>query len=179
MKLKFLFVFLFFALLISGCGYDEPLVASPYDELDTLTDVWIEVDPSTISSCGTEIIIHNNSDRDDLFTGLWFCIEVDKDGTWFSLPLNQETVGFPSLDIDILTDAEIRADSTDVLPDDSIGDLLRTHFSPNRISFQWEDWYGALPRGDYRLIISLLSKKDIPISETSPKYYLSAPFSIS
>ncbi len=172
-SLFFLLLFVFF----SGCRADDSLAFSPYTEVDTITDVWIEVDQTTVSSCGTKITIHNTSDRDDFCTGLWFCVERNEDGTWYSLPFQGETVGFPLIDIAIPTASEINSGFIDGLHYDSNSEISWRRYPPNELNCLWEDMYGDLPKGDYRLIISLFSKKDIP-SEDVPKYYLSAPFSI-
>ena len=179
MKIKVLLFSICLAIFCSGCKSEEPLIVSPYDQIDTISDVWIEAEQETISPLGIKIIFHNTSERDDLFTGLWFCVEENKDETWYSLPLPAETVGFPSVDIDIPTASEIAFGFTDGIHYHSNSEISWKRSPPNEMVFQWEDIYGELPAGNYRLIICLSSKKDIPLSETSPKYYLSAPFSIS
>lgn len=179
MKKKPLIFLLVFAFLFSGCKSGEPLDISPYSEVDTLEDIWIEVDPETVSSSGTKIIIYNTSDRDDFFTGLWFCIEVNKDGIWYSLPYINDGVGFPTPDIPIPTVSEINAGFIDGIHYDSNSKVSWRRFPPNEMNCQWEHMYGELPKGDYRLIISLASYRDLPSSEDSPEYYLSAHFPLT
>lgn len=172
-----LFLCLYILSFSFGCGANTDYSPSPYIDLNTLDDIWIEADQESISCSSVRIFIHNTSERDDFFTGLWYCIEEKKGDTWYSLPL-QDYGGFvPSLAIEIPTASEISSGFIDGIDYNSKSELAWKRSPPNEMEFKFEYLYGKLSAGDYRIIIEVMSEKDIPIDD-SDKYYLSAPFSI-
>lgn len=152
---------------------------SPYDTVNAIEGIWIEIDQTTLTPSGAEIITHNTTERNDLFRGLSYCIEKYRKGNWYTFaPLPDITFGAPSLDIHIPTASEIEAGFVDGLHYYSDSEFSWARYPPNRIGCKWEYDYGVLPSGDYRIIIDLISYDDIPLTENSPVYYLSAQFSI-
>ena len=172
-----LFLCLYIVSFSFGCSANTTHTPSPYIDLNTLDDVWIEVDQATISCSSVKIFMHNTSERDDFFTGLWYSVERKEDDTWYSLPFQTDAIGFPSLDIEIPTASEISSGFIDGIDYNSKSELAWKRNPPNEMEFKFENLYGELSAGDYRIIIEVMSKKDIPIDD-SDKYYLSAPFSI-
>lgn len=169
--------FLFFG--FAGCG-SEAKTPSPFDDVDTLDGVWIEVKPETVSSTGTEIVFHNSTDRDDLFFGVQYIVEESGGDGWYTLP--EQSAGSadgPLIDLHIPTASAIEAgfvEGVDYHPDSQMS-WRRT--PPNEMHYNWKDVYGELPPGDYRILIEVCSEPDLPQSGDLPGYYLSAPFSIT
>ena len=172
-----LFLCLYILAFSFGCEANTNYNPSPYIDVDILDDIWIEVEQENISSDSVKISIINTSERDDFFTGLWYCIEEKNGDAWYSLPLQDYGGFFPSLAIKIPTASEISSGFIDGIHYNSESKLAWQRNPPNEMVFKFEYLYGKLSAGDYRIIIEVMSENDIPI-EDSDKYYLSAPFSI-
>lgn len=154
----FLFVTVLFISFTWRYQADLKVGLSPYQEVDTIDGVWMEVDSATISFEGAVFVIHNMTERTDLDTGPGFCIEKRRGRAWYTLPLlsggpwDGPLVAWP-------------------IPPDSSG-------RPLSYKCDWTQTYGELPPGNYRLLKEVTSLLDVPLSEDSPRYYLSAPFAV-
>ena len=154
----FLFVLALFICFTWWYQTDLKAGLSPYQEVDTIDGVWMEVDSATVSPKGAVFVIHNMTERTDLDTGPGFCIEKRRGRAWYTLPLlsggpwDGPLVAWP-------------------IPPDSSG-------RPLSCECDWTWAYGELPPGDYRLLKEVPSLLDVPLSEDSPRYYLSAEFTV-
>lgn len=171
--LRIYFLLLLTPLLLVGCS-EESREPSPYEEVNTLDGIWIEVKEDTLTPNGLEIVFHNTTERDDYFYGAWYVLEKHQKEHWFSVNALPDAVRF------------IEDWARRLLPEEEMEQKYSAgknqtdleSYPPNEMSYDWKGYYGELPSGEYRIVIYLLSDFDRPIQETSPRYYLSANFSI-
>ena len=136
---------------------------SPYQEVDTIDGVWMEADPATVSPEGAMFVIHNMTGRMDFETNPEYCIEKKRGNVWYTIP-------------DLYLNDSPRAVLAIAwyIPSDSF-----EHPFPQRYDrYDWTRTYGELPPGEYRFLREVTSLLDIPLSEDSSRYYLSAEFTV-
>ncbi len=161
---------LFMPLFLAGCS-DRRSEPSSYEAVNTLDGIWIEVKEETVTPTGLEIVFHNTTDRDDYFYGAWYALEVYSKGKWLKVnPLPDVEWSQEDWDRRVYTQEKLERFGN--------GRTEWSGYLPNEMGYDWEWYYGALPRGKYRIVIYLLSDFDKPIQETSPRYYLAANFGI-
>ncbi len=162
---------------LSGCSVDK--LPSSCGAVNTLDGIWIEIRPGSVTSTGLELVFQNTSDRDDFTYGCQFCLEEKHWGKWYLVDPGPANDG-PSWDRHIYTRERAEAfpagqvDWYGPVPGRSDGH----GYGPNEMGYTWDRHYGELPEGDYRIVIELLSDRDSPIREDSPRYYLAAEFSV-
>lgn len=151
---------------------------SPYTETDMLDGIWLEARCEPAAPGGVDIIFHNETERTDLFHGLGFCIEKERNSRWYRIPVIS---GSPVSDIDIPIPSASKAEAgfVDGIDYDSDSRNFWQQRPPNELRCDWTHQYGALPPGRYRVVLEVWSKDDSPISYDTPKHFLSAPFSIT
>lgn len=86
----------------------------------------IEFEAESQNSNGATLVIHNDSDEEISF-GIYYFIQVDKDDEWFDISVPND-VSWPAILI-----------------------TLEAHDTYKQ-AVDWENMYGALPKGTYRLI---------------------------
>lgn len=151
-------------LLLCACGSKDTLPSydkdslSPYDEVNTIDGVWLEADNVTPTSA--DISFYNTDGRGDLFYGNPYDIERRSGDSWQPLEYINEGIDFTM-------------EAIMLLPSDSPDGLTDVR------SYDWELYYGPLEPGEYRFITSMMSHDDLPRTDYSPVYYLSAEFTIS
>ncbi len=148
-------------LLLCACG--SMGARSPYNEVNTLDGVWLEVESAMPT--GARISFYNAAGREDLIRGLSYCIEQTDGRHWYALDSKLDISGGPSLDIRIPR---------------ATGSVCNPETTPvDTAEYDWEWSYGQLEPGDYRFIIEVLSDESAPSASGLPKYYLSAEFTVS
>jgi len=143
-------------------------VPSPYNTLNTLESIWIEIKEETVSPTGLEIVFHNNStNMNEFIYGAWYVLEVYRNGRWVKLRPYSE-LPIPWWAAYVHTSKELEQGGLPSVPGG---------YQPNEMGYEWEARYGKLRRGEYRIVIIVSSTRAIPIGDTSlNKYYLSASF---
>ena len=174
-----------------GCGSAAGGRAlSPYEEVNSVEGLWIEVKPETVSTTGVEVEFHNTTaERTDFINGftygVGYCgVEKREDDSWYELPCLD---GFfsggdgPSIDFHIYTQPELEQMFADAGydPDSGLPWKPDSPFSwgkypPNTMGYSWESDYGELPPGEYRIIVDVLTGS----GKTLTTYYLTAQFQI-
>lgn len=147
-----LFLALAVCLSLSGCAHDTSDL-SPYTDVNTLEGLWIEVKGGTVSPTGLTVTFHNDTDQ-RISYGAWFRLEEPSGGQWYSVepiaPWGQYDWGI-------------------ILFPQSSGDQ----------DYGWDWYYGALERGDYRIIVEVsVISGETYTEETRTEYYLAAEFQI-
>lgn len=151
MKKTFIYLIFFICLLMSGCN-DMMIGEKSILEISDTNDFTLTVEE--VSPIGIEIKISNNSPK-TLFWGSWFVIEKKVNENWFEvIQLKMEDNG-------------AKRSWTNTL---AFLDSNETRI----IEQQWENGYGELPKGDYRII------KDFFFDERNQdeKIYVACEFSI-
>lgn len=166
-------------LLLVGAAFfaweTRGLEPSPCTEVNTIDGVWTQVKPESVTPESLTLEFCNTTQRRDLFYGVSYCIEVKKFGRWYTY-LNQPDG--PSIGFRIPTASELQAGYVEGRDYDPANVLWWARTPPNEKHYDWAVYCGALPPGQYRIVVDVLSDFDIPIREDSPVYYLAAPFSI-
>lgn len=167
-------------LCLTGCGGEEK-AGAPFTDADTLDGVWITVKAETVASTGVEVVFHNTTDREDLIYGVEYSVvEEGEDGSWYTLPqVSGSTADGPLIDFHIPAASAIEAGFTEGVDYDPDSELAWYRLPPNEMSCDWADVHGELPPGYYRIFVKVQSELDMPLTEDSPAYYLSAPFTIA
>ncbi len=127
---------------LGGCGVK--LGEEFKEEVNTLKGAGIQVSEDKASPVGIAIEIHNQSDK-DLNYGQDYSIQKEKDGRWYVVePLSPVAVTMELLWIPT--------------------------GSEDAMEINWEDSYGKLPKGHYRIIKSF--------ADEQKGYYLAGEFTI-
>lgn len=158
---------------------------SPYQEVDTLEGVWIEAKPGTVTPNGAVIVIHNATERRDFETGVQFLVEEKRGNQWYTIPDSGFSfmVG-PLLAISFPTASEIRL--ADKMRQEPVLGSERREWSFHRRAaytgterdYDWTWACGALPPGDYRLLLEVDAADDLLLEGYQGPWYLSAPFTV-
>ena len=167
------FAFAFFSLAAWRQLHNEKNV-SPYQEVDTLEDVWIEAKPGTVTPYGMVILIHNTAERGDYETGDGYVVEKKRGDQWYTIPGSRLSFDMPGPLIAYLipTASEIEQASA---PDGG----NRGKSRGSEWTYGWSGACGELPPGDYRLLLEVDAAEDIHLEGYEGPWYLSAPFTIS
>lgn len=122
-----------------------------YENVNDFEGVTMTVKEGTVSSTGLTVVFENISDRECIY-GEYFCLEKNRDGKWYQIPVIIDgNYGF-----------------------DDIGYNL-TRRGVGEWPVNWEWLYGSLDAGQYRIV------KDVLVFEDSGEYnvyYLATEFSI-
>lgn len=137
------------AILLAGClmalcGCQAKVGEEFTEEVDTLEGVSLTVDAGQVTSSGITYTIDNQSEK-DLSYGRDYSLQKEKDGKWYRVePKSAVAVTMELLWIPA-GDAQTEA-------------------------LEWEDAYGKLPAGKYRVVKS--------VSDYESGYYLTGEFNV-
>ena len=146
-------------LLVIGCGVTTiGRTLSPYEDVNTLEDVWIEVQEGTVSPTGVTLTFYNDTEDRGYVRGSWYALDQSLNGRWHQV----DPIG------DIIFDAW----GANIIPATEMEDYSENF---NEYSYDWTVFYGELPPGQYRIVVRVVSGK----KETLTIYYLTAEFQIS
>lgn len=114
-----------------------------------IVDKWISlsIKENTLKNTGATLVLKNDSDVDVIY-GNPYEIEIKKDGKWHKIQ---------------------------VMIDFTLPAYYLKSKETKEIELNWENGYGKLPKGDYRIIKSIDIEKEEEIFET---FYISAEFTI-
>jgi hypothetical protein len=103
---------------------------TPYDVVNDLEGVTLEIRENTLSDKGLTLVIKNVTPREYIFSPS-YCVEQEINGQWHRVPYVTKIVGWRSSD-----------------------NLIVVGNSVNELEINWEWLYGNLSSGNYRIIKS-------------------------
>jgi len=162
-------------LVLVGCGDKSDWIPTPYDEVDTLDGIWIEINEYSFKPTGLSIVFRNTTDSDDYRYGANFELEEYHRGNWFMKDkiAREIPIEFPLWSRHVYTEETLE----ELLS--SVEDELSMGYMPNEMYYHWCDYYGFLEKGKYRLIVRILSPGFFVQGEAPPyEHFLTAEFSI-
>lgn len=145
----YLYLVLILSFLLTGCN-GENRELSPYNEVNSLNGISIEVMEETVKPTGLELVFQNTTDRADYSYSAWYRLEVYSQGEWLTMNPLPDVMWYQD-------------------------DWDRPVQTQKEMGYDWEWYYGELSSGEYRIVISLF---DRPIKEDYFEYYIAANFSI-
>lgn len=162
MKQVFALLFLLsWMLALPGCA-GERQERSPFEEVNTLEGLQLQAKPGTVTPTGMTVVFCNTTERDDFIYGIWYCIEEQRDGAWYTIPpLLEEYKGVgggPTVGYEIPSASAIEAGVS------------------NEREYDWSLPFGTLEPGEYRLLTIVGSLLDHTGSEDC---FLAAEFTIN
>lgn len=150
-----LVIYIAFSCLTYGCSnisenqVDE-LDETPYINLDYLSSATTSVVNDSVTSISISIATTYNGNN-ECSLDEWFVIEVNKNNKWYTLPyINQ---GTEFIDMGYIIDES----------------------GTRQMDYNWEEIYGTLPEGDYRIITRITEIENTIYT----KYFISTPFKIN
>lgn len=126
-------------LLLAGCGRKEAIIPRAVHVKDPTTavpdqidGVWIELTEDSLTSSGLEYTVHNENRGRRLTFGEDFCLQMEEDGNWYDLELQNggEEPYFTAIGYEL--DGDQRTESSHTL--------------------DWTYAYGELSSGHYRML---------------------------
>lgn len=115
-------IFICLILLITGCGMAKSI--SPFTEVSTDNNIYINIDSSSIASDSLNYTLYNNTDSDIAY-GVDYYIESSENGKWYAYNVEVSWI--------------------------EIAQITSAHSSSEQ-TISWENIYGKLNKGQYRLI---------------------------
>lgn len=129
-------------LLLGGCG--QKLGEEFTEEVNGLENVTLTVDKDSISSTEITYVINNRSEL-DLSYGQDYSLQMEKDGKWYRL--------IPKRDVAVTLEL-----------------LWAPAGSENSHMVNWQESYGKLQKGHYRILKS--------VADNTQGYYLAGEFQV-
>lgn len=129
-------------LLLGGCG--QKLGEEFTEEVNTLEGVTLTVEETSVNPIAIAYIIDNQSET-DLSYGQDYGLQMEKDGKWYQI--------IPKKDVAVTLEL-----------------LWVPAGSGNSHTVNWQDSYGKLTKGHYRIVKS--------VADNSRGYYLAGEFRI-
>jgi hypothetical protein len=129
---------------------------TPFDIVNDVEGVTVDIKESTVSKDGLTIILKNTTPQKYMFDGLpVFMVEEKINDKWYTIP-------------HITSDRFDYAVWTDILDE----------YSTKEAEIWWSSWYGELSSGNYRILQHIQLYPGSRWPEPTPMYYITAEFTI-
>ena len=136
---------------LAGCAEEVKTTAESDVVTGSAFDAGMEVVEGTVSPEGATVRVVNNTDVElDSGNAYDFAIEVQKDGTWYSI------------------ETEERSNTAEAL----------VFLGERELAIDWSGIYGALPKGNYRLVKYFFPWSEDGAYGIGDGFYLAAEFRI-
>lgn len=147
MKKKIFLIAAIGLLCLTACTKNEFNVGVKSDTQITKRDILLEIKENTLTDTGLTLIMKNNSINDVLY-GEDYKLEIKENGTWYNIDVEINFI--------------------------SIGYAIKSK-ETKELVINWENSYGKLASGDYRIIKSVSYNGN---AEYKNDFYISAEFKI-